>query len=481
MSAIEVNLARPADSVPANVTARGRELFESHLQSQRRRTDQLFTLLLIVQWIAGIVVALVISPRAWQGAISHPHIHLYAALFLGGAIIALPVGLGICAPGQTATRYIITIGQILFSSLLIHLMGGRIETHFHVFGSLAFLAAYRDWRVLVVASLLVGIDHFARGIFWPQSVYGVLTGAQWRWLEHVGWVAFEDVFLILLIQQSLHEMRGIADRQAELEQAKAQVEAANSAKSAFVANVSHEIRTPLSAIMGYTDLLALTEPGPDDYADFLRTVRRNSEHMLSILNDVLDMSKVEAGRMTIESVPCSPIEVVQEVANLMRPRTQEKGLELRVVAEPSVPSRIVTDATRLRQVLMNLTSNAIKFTDTGGVELHLRTEAAGGGREALAVDVIDTGIGLSSEQLGRLFNAFTQADDSTTRRFGGTGLGLAISKRLAELMGGTIKAQSTAGLGSRFTLWLPLTPDTLPHPDVSEPALPATAVAMAPG
>ena len=278
-----------------SIHGRGEELFASQLKSQQARTNRLFAALLFVEWAAGIA-ALVISPRAWRGAISYPHAHVYAAVYLGGLIISLPVAMALWAPGLTATRYVVAVGQILFSSLLIHLMGGRIETHFHVFGSLAFLAAYRDWRVLVMASIIVGIDHFTRGLFFPQSVYGVLSGVQWRWLEHVGWVAFEDLFLIVLIRQSLAEMRGVADRQAELETANAQVRAANAAKSAFVANISHEIRTPLSAIMGHTEVMALGDLTPQDYTDYVQTVRRNSIHLLSILNDVLDMLQGRGGK-----------------------------------------------------------------------------------------------------------------------------------------------------------------------------------------
>jgi signal transduction histidine kinase len=452
------------------VPARGESLFRSQLKSQQARTDRLFTILLLVQWAAGIIAALVVSPKAWLGAISYPHAHLYAAVFLGGLIISLPVALTIWAPGGRATRYVVAIGQILFSSLLIHLMGGRIETHFHVFGSLAFLAAYRDWRVLVVASILVGIDHFARGLFWPQSVYGVLSGAQWRWLEHVGWVAFEDLFLIFLIRESLSEMRGIADRQAELEAANARVEAANAAKSAFVANISHEIRTPLAAIMGHTDLMRLGGLSPQDFADYVQIVRRNSTHLLSILNDVLDLSKVEAGRMTIESVPCSPASLVDEVARSMRPQAEEKNLKLHVQCPQSIPASIVSDPTRVRQILMNLISNAIKFTDSGCIEIRLGVAAfSTDGRHSLAFDVIDTGIGLTAEQKGRLFTAFTQADESTSRRYGGTGLGLAISKRLAELLGGTIQVESAIGRGSRFTLCLPIQLNGTPATDHTSP------------
>ncbi len=435
-------------------SARGIELFQLHLESQHRRTDRLFASLLILEWLAGIIAALVISPRSWRGAISQPHVHVYAAVYLGGLIVLLPVWLAFWMPGNAITRYVVAVAQILFSSLLIHLMGGRIETHFHIFGSLAFLAAYRDWRVLVLASLVVGLDHLLRGMLWPQSVYGVLAGAQWRWVEHVAWVAFEDFFLIILIRQSLSEMQQVAQRQAELEVAKEQVECANRAKSLFVANISHEIRTPLTAILGYTELMGMDPQRSREVAEYVRTIQRNSEHLLSLLNAVLDLSKAEAGGMTVESVSCSVRDVVEDVAEALRPRADEKGLCLEVQTDANVPQSIQSDPTRLKQVLMNLLSNAIKFTSAGHVRVHVRIDAnqTTDGVRRMAIDVIDTGIGLSEEQQQRLFRVFTQADESTSRRYGGTGLGLAISKRLAELLGGTIVVLSTPGKGSRFTL-----------------------------
>ncbi len=192
-------------------------LFEDSENQILRRTDHMFAWLMVFQWLAGIVAALWISPRTWTGATSQMHIHVWAAIFLGGAISGLPVYLAFTRPGCTSTRHTIAVAQMLTSALLIHLTGGRIETHFHVFGSLAFLAFYRDWRVLVSATIVVAVDHLLRGLFWPQSVFGVLTPSSWRWLEHAGWVIFEVVFLIVSIQQSLRDMRQVAERQARLE------------------------------------------------------------------------------------------------------------------------------------------------------------------------------------------------------------------------------------------------------------------------
>jgi PAS domain S-box-containing protein len=207
-----------------DTAARTQELFEEHKRNIYVRTDRLFVWLMPVQWIAGIVIALWISPLAWAGAQSSVHPHVWAAVFLGGAITFWPVFCAVRHPGTTVTRYTIAIGQMLMSALLIHLSGGRIETHFHVFGSLAVIACYRDWRVLVAASVVVAIDHFVRGVYFPLSVFGVLTTSPYRWIEHAAWVAFEDLFLIISIRQSVAEMFGIAERQATLETMNARIE-----------------------------------------------------------------------------------------------------------------------------------------------------------------------------------------------------------------------------------------------------------------
>ncbi|HYJ45845.1 MAG TPA: PAS domain-containing protein, partial [Pyrinomonadaceae bacterium] len=191
-------------------------IFNEHQQTIHKRTDRMFAALMVVQWLAGIAAAYWISPATWVGTTSQTHLHVWAAIFLGGAISSLPVALALARPGCSSTRYTVATAQMLMGALLIHLTGGRIETHFHVFGSLAFLSFYRDWRVLVPATLVVAADHFLRGVLWPQSVYGVLTASEWRWLEHAGWVLFEDTFLFIAIRHSVSEMWSIAERTAEI-------------------------------------------------------------------------------------------------------------------------------------------------------------------------------------------------------------------------------------------------------------------------
>jgi hypothetical protein len=205
-----------ADAVE-RIVQRAEARFASDRDSLHRSTDRLFAWLMGGQWLFGIVVALLVSPYAWEGKVRTVHVHVWAAVLLGGAIASLPIALAILRPGTVLTRHVIAASQMLFSALLIHLSGGRIETHFHVFGSLGILAGYRDWRVLFTASGVVVADHLARGLLWPESVYGVVSPEWWRFLEHAFWVVFAVAFLVVLCTRSLREMRTLAERGAELE------------------------------------------------------------------------------------------------------------------------------------------------------------------------------------------------------------------------------------------------------------------------
>jgi PAS domain S-box-containing protein len=247
-----------------------------------------------------------------------------------------------------------------------------------------------------------------------------------------------------------------ARKQAErdLQAAKNAAEEASRAKSDFLANISHEIRTPLTAILGYADVMLAPRLADEQRIHNAQTIRRNGEHLLSILNDVLDMSKIEAGRMTIEHVDTPLPEVMAEVMSLMHHRATEKGLALAVECRTPIPVRILSDPTKLRQIMMNLVGNAVKFTSEGTVTLALAMEHGAAGGE-LVVDVIDTGIGMSTDQLALLGQPFTQGDPSHARRFGGSGLGLSICYRLAQLMGGSMSCRSKVGVGSTLTLRLP--------------------------
>ena len=614
MSAIDQDFEPHEDSAP-----RAAVLFDELRMRIFKQTDRLFVVLMVVQWIGAIVVALCLSPKTWAGAQSSINVHVWAAIFLGGALALLPIALVLLRPGATLTRHVIAACEMLFSALLIDLTGGRIETHFHIFGALALLAFYRDWRVLITASAVTAIHHGLFGVLAPQDIYGVYVVQPWRCVEHIGWVVFEDVFLIISIGQSLKEMLGLAEHQADLEAAntgverkvalrtaeleqsrellgkseamlrhlfdavpdlvtvsrltdgkfievneeflkrsglsreqalatstleidqwarpeerqlflqkmraeghvrelevdfrfqgavvpylassvvidldgeacalgvghditrikesehalheaeqrlRAQVEeltstqheliaareaalAASGAKSEFLSSMSHEIRTPMNAILGMAELLEET-PLNREQKKFLSIMHNNGDALLLLINDILDLAKVEAGRLVLECVDFDVEGLTDKVVETLGLRAHAKRLELAVHLMPDVPRQLGGDPLRLRQILINLIGNAIKFTETGQVVLTVERDPMGDGPGALLFSVSDTGIGIAADKLEAVFSNFTQADSSTTRHYGGSGLGLAIAKRLVGLMNGKIWVQSELGTGSTF-------------------------------
>jgi PAS domain S-box-containing protein len=609
------------------VDRRAKDLFTSYQRDIYKSTDRLFAGLMGFQWIAGIVFAFWVSPLAWSGSISRTHVHVWAAIVVGGIISLFPALLGLLRPGRPSTRYTIAVAQMLMGALLIHLTGGRLETHFHVFGSLAFLAFYRDWRVLIPATIVVALDHMLRGMFWPQSVYGVLAVSQWRWVEHAAWVIFEDVFLVVSCIRSVAEMRNTAERTATLEQeirtrqkaetdarnawarndgildvaldcvilmdesgrivqfnpaaertfgytaaeavgaplaelivpadqpgsdgeglaryltsgqatvlnrrlelsavrkggevfpvevaiapissegsamfagymrditerrqaevalaaytrdledahnterqnaeqlaklvdqlrvTQGQAEAATRAKSDFLASMSHELRTPLNAIILYSELLQ-EEAGDLDrqrsVAD-LQKIQSAGKHLLDLINGILDLSKIEAGKMTLSLERFEVRGMVDDLLDTVGPLVEQRSNVLTVNCSDDVGS-MVADFMKTRQILLNLLSNAGKFTRDGAISLDVR-RITDGGRPFVRFTVTDTGVGMTSEQTDKVFDAFTQADVTTTRKYGGTGLGLAIVSRFCQLMGGSVGVESRPGEGSSFFVHLPL-------------------------
>jgi two-component system sensor histidine kinase/response regulator len=470
-------------TLTGSIAQRTEELFGAYQRDIHERTDRLFAGLMAFQWLMGIVFAVWVAPLTWEGTESATHPHVWAAVVLGGIVSIFPALLGWFRPGQLSTRFVIGVAQMLMGALLIHLTGGRIETHFHVFGSLAFLAFYRDWRVLIPATVVVALDHLLRGMFWPQSVYGVVIASDWRWLEHSAWVVFEDMFLIVACLRSVSEMHQRAERTATLEHevrtrqeaeneahdatarmstlveelriTQRQAEAATRAKSEFLASMSHELRTPLNAIILYSELLQ--EEAKDKQTDAtvpdLQRIQFAGKHLLGMINGILDLSKIEAGKMGLELERFDVKLMIDELADSVGSLVQKNNNVLTVRCADNVGA-MFADLTKTRQILLNLLSNAGKFTNAGTISVEVRRRMMHGA-EAIEFSVTDTGVGMTGEQSEMVFEPFTQADVTTTRKYGGTGLGLAIVSRFCELMGGTISVDSQPGEGSRFVVTLP--------------------------
>lgn len=279
------------------------------------------------------------------------------------------------------------------------------------------------------------------------------------WIEAQGQVNYDDQGQPLnFIGTSMDVSRQVL-YEREIREAKEDAERANSAKSAFLANMSHEMRSPLGAIIGFAELIRSTSPRPEDLESFLAVIDRNSKHLLRIVDEILDLSKVEAGKILVEKLPFSLPDLLGDFSSLMKYRAQDKGIDFRVRSHQSLPDSLESDPTRLRQILNNIVGNAIKFTEKGHVELFVDLK-----EDVLELKVVDTGLGISPEQAAHLFQAFHQADASTTRKFGGTGLGLVLTRRLCELMGGTFFLESSElGRGSVFVARVKVTVPKTAH------------------
>jgi signal transduction histidine kinase len=453
------------------IDARAAALLDEHQRAVYARTSRMFAVLMIVQWTAAIVVALVYSPYAWEGKRQAIHAHVWVAIFLGGAISSLPIFLAATRPSAFVTRQVIAVGQMMWSAVLIHLSGGRIETHFHVFGSLAFLALYRDWKVLIPATLVITTDHLARQMFWPVSVFGLISPEWWRFLEHAFWVVFEDIVLILSCVVAAEEMRAIARKGAELEAVSLREQAKSTALNAalaelrvsqetlvrtekmaavgqLAASVGHELRNPLAALRNANAYIAKrlraangNGGGGGSSSDarvnsFLDIMDREFDVCNRIITDLLDFARERPP--ALQPVPLRPL--IDEAIAMVP--SSSSTIVNEVAPDMPIPD---LDKDQFRQVLINLVQNAAEaMSEHGGGTIRVAASHLGGQR--FRVTVADDGPGIPSDRVDKIFEPLF------TTKTKGTGLGLAIVATIIKRHNGTIRVETGAGRGSTFVI-----------------------------
>lgn len=452
------------------LSGRSEELLSEHKASVFRRADKMFAWLMGAQWLFGIILAVVVAPYAWEGRIRSLHTHVWVAVLLGGALSALPIALTILRPGTALTRHVIAASQMLWSALLIHLSGGRIETHFHVFGSLAFLSFYRDFRLLITATVVVASDHLARGVLWPESVYGITNPEWWRFLEHAGWVIFENVVLTAACVQGVNEMKQVSKARAESEalamvdrektvELDAALEALKNQQEKLVrteklaavgqlaASVGHELRNPLSAIRNAATFIAKrtgTEKAQEAIGDarvpqFFTVIDRELTACSRIISDLLDFARERP--LSLSSCPLYSL--VEDAISVVPPR---EGVTIRneVSEESPVPQ---LDRDQFRQILINLVQNGSESIPAGA-RGEVVVQCEGGDESPWRITVTDSGSGIPKEIVSQIFQPLF------TTKTKGTGLGLAIVASMVQRHRASIDVTSQPG-NTQFTITLP--------------------------
>ena len=456
---------------------RVQNVFDDRYLALAIKTDRLFGYLFIFQWLLGIAFAYWISPLTWAGGSSRTHFHVYIAVFLGGLVAAYPVYLVFSNPGSRYNRLVVATAQMLFSILFIHLTGGRIETHFHIFGSLAFLAFYRDLRVIVLATAITATDHFLRGIFWPESIYGILLATPWRAFEHAAWVLFEDFILFYSIQLALGELRSASESQVKLEENLQSIEeqvarrtqelseskrvileqqqnlvssAKLSSLGEMAGGIAHEINTPLAIIsMRVEQLEESLEEGdssPSEVRETLKVVKDTTERISKIVSGLRFFAR-DGSATPAQSARVAAL--IDDTLSFCCERFASHGVRLEIEKNSDYHSlQLECRAVEISQVLLNLLNNAfdaIQKLDEKWIRVDVKDIG-----DHLQIGVTDSGNGIPAILQEKIMEPFF-----TTKEVGkGTGLGLSISRGVILSHKGKFEIDNSSS-NTRFVLTIP--------------------------
>jgi len=384
----------------------------------------------------------------------------YTIGIISSGIILTITGVSyITLSGTVWFRLIVATALMFFSAVYIQQHLGRIEMHFHVFIALAILTIYKDLRPLLLGSFVTILHHFLFNYFQfinltidgdPIRIFSYGCGIEYVYLHGV-MVAAEALVLGYIITLSKNQFLRMKELQEQAEKNHSEAVLAEQAKTEFLANMSHEIRTPMNGIIGFTHLVQQTNLDSDQKR-FMGIIESSTKTLLRIVNEVLDFSKLQSNKVELDLISINPFEEFESSLMIFAPIAQKKEVDFNINIDTTLPECIVVDSLKLKQILTNLVSNAIKFTSSGGkVTVHIKLISSNENKHYIGFEIEDTGIGIPKDRQKSIFDAFTQVDSSTTRRFGGTGLGLNISAAYTKLMGGNLKVESIEGQGSNFS------------------------------
>ena len=412
-TALEFESRRPADLQEVE------KVFQAAQRQNYRQTDRLFAVLMLVQWSFAIFLAFYVSPLAWAGTRSSTHVHVYAAVFLGGLIAGLPVAFAWKWPGMTITRHTIAAAQLLMSALLIHLTGGRIETHFHVFGSLAFLAFYRDFRVLITATVVVAVEHFVRGIWYPMSIFGVMTASPWRFLEHAGYVIFEDVILLLACFRGTRELRDLARQQVGLAEANRQVESEKAGIEQRVEeavgetrqqkqDLSESVAEILAAMERFArgDLTAQLPPNRHgEIVKLFEGFNRAVTNIRELIQQVVEVSLATAR---------SAVEIKESAESMADGAAQQSRQSSEVASAVDEMVRSAGESARHTQTMAQAAANNGKYANEGRDVVRLARGKIGHLADVVKASAVTVEkLGASSADIGKIVSVIEEIADQT--------------------------------------------------------------------